>query len=79
MLARGSSPSTPLLARGSEVALFACGLFAGPGIGPLGFGALVHAAGFATALLGSGAGILLLGWLVVRKIVEMEPIGDAPA
>ena len=45
-------------ARGSAVALFACGLFAGQGIGPLLFGALVHASGFATALLASGAGIL---------------------
>ena len=64
-------------ARGSAVALFACGLFAGQGIGPLVFGALAHAAGFATALLASGAGLLLLGWLVVRKIVEMEPMDDA--
>ena len=64
-------------ARGSAVALFACGLFAGQGIGPLVFGALAHAAGFATALVASGAGLLLLGWLVVRKIVEMEPIPDA--
>ena len=64
-------------ARGSAVALFACGLFAGRGIGPLVFGALAHAAGFATALVTSGAGLLLLGWLVVRKIVEMEPIPDA--
>jgi len=63
-------------ARGSAVALFACGLFAGQGIGPLLFGALVHAFGFAAALLASGAGILLLGWLVVRKIVDMEPIPD---
>jgi MFS family permease len=65
-------------ARGSAVALFACGLFAGQGIGPLVFGALVHAAGFATALLASGMGILLLGWLVVRKIISMESVRDAP-
>jgi predicted MFS family arabinose efflux permease len=63
-------------ARGSAVALFACGLFAGQGIGPLLFGALVHAFGFPVALLGSSAGILLLGRLVVRRII---PVGDAPA
>jgi DHA1 family inner membrane transport protein len=63
-------------ARGSAVALFACGLFAGQGIGPLLFGALVHAFGFPVALLGSSVGILLLGRLVVRRII---PIGDAPA
>ena len=61
-------------ARGSAVALFACGLFAGQGIGPLVFGALVHAFGFPVALLGSSVGILLLGRLVVRRII---PMGDA--
>jgi predicted MFS family arabinose efflux permease len=63
-------------ARGSAVALFACGLFAGQGIGPLVFGALVHAFGFPVALLGSSVGILLLGRLVVRRII---PTGDAAA
>ncbi|MEP7058467.1 MAG: MFS transporter [Caldimonas sp.] len=57
-------------ARGSAVALFACGLFAGQGLGPLVFGALVHALGFPTALLGSAVGLVLLGRLVVRKIIE---------
>ena len=61
-------------ARGSAVALFACGLFAGQGIGPLVFGALVHAFGFPVALLASSVGILLLGRLVVRRII---PMGDA--
>ena len=61
-------------ARGSAVALFACGLFAGQGIGPLMFGALVHAFGFPVALLGSSVGILLLGRLVVRRII---PMGNA--
>ena len=61
-------------ARGSAVALFACGLFAGQGIGPLMFGALVHAFGFPVALLASSVGILLLGRLVVRRII---PMGDA--
>ena len=56
-------------ARGSAVALFACGLFAGQGIGPLVFGAMVQGFGFPAALLGSAAGILLLGRLVVRGII----------
>lgn len=57
-------------ARGSAVALFACGLFAGQGLGPLVFGALVHGFGFPAALWCSGIGLLLLGQLVVRKIIE---------
>jgi hypothetical protein len=56
-------------ARGSAVALFACGLFAGQGLGPLLFGALAHGAGFPAAVLACAAGLLLLGWLVVRRIV----------
>ena len=56
-------------ARGSAVALFACGLFAGQGLGPLLFGALAHGAGFAAALLACAGGLLALGWLVVRRIV----------
>ena len=56
-------------ARGSAVALFACGLFAGQGIGPLLFGALAHGAGFSAAVLACAAGLLALGWLVVRRIV----------
>jgi len=61
-------------ARGSAVALFACGLFAGQGIGPLAFGALVHAFGFPAAILGSSIGILLLGRLVVRRIVSVDGV-----
>ena len=56
-------------ARGSAVALFAAGLFAGQGIGPLLFGGLVHTLGFPAALLTSCAGLLLLGQLVVRKVI----------
>ena len=58
------------------MALFACGLFAGQGIGPLVFGALVHAFGFPAAILGSSVGILLLGRLVVRKIVPNDVAED---
>lgn len=56
-------------ARGSAVALFACGFFAGQGLGPILFGALVHAVGFAPALFACCIGLLALGPLVVRKII----------
>jgi len=56
-------------ARGSAVALFACGFFAGLALGPPLFGALVHAAGFTPALLAVALGVALLGRLVVGKVV----------
>lgn len=56
-------------ARGSAVALFACGFFVGQGLGPPLFGALMHAAGLTSALLVVALGIALLGRLVVRTIV----------
>jgi predicted MFS family arabinose efflux permease len=61
-------------ARGSAVALFACGFFIGIGIGPPLFGVWLHAAGFTGALLGAAIGVLLLGQVVVQRIV-----GPAPA
>ena len=57
-------------ARGSAVALFACGFFVGQGLGPLVFGALVHGGGFAVALLASGLGLVALGRVVVLRIVH---------
>lgn len=56
-------------ARGSAVALFACGLFAGQGLGPVLFGALARGFGFGTALWITAAGLVLLGQLVVRRII----------
>jgi predicted MFS family arabinose efflux permease len=56
-------------ARGSAVALFACGFFVGQGLGPPLFGALVRSWGFPAALLTSAVGLVLLGQVVVRKIV----------
>ena len=61
-------------ARGSAVALFACGLFAGQGLGPVVFGGLAHALGFPSALLATAAGLVLLGRLVVRRIIA-SPAG----
>jgi YNFM family putative membrane transporter len=56
-------------ARGSAVALFACGLFTGVALGPPLFGALMHATGFTFSLLAVALGIALLGRVVVRTIV----------
>lgn len=65
-------------ARGSAVALFACGLFVGIGLGPLWFGAVADVAGFRTALVVAAAGLLLLGQLVVRRVVvKLAPARDA--
>jgi predicted MFS family arabinose efflux permease len=57
-------------ARGSAVALFACGFFVGVGVGPLLFGVLLHATGFPVALWGAALGLLLLGRVVVHKVVR---------
>ena len=56
-------------ARGSSVALLACGFFAGQGIGPLLFGGLLHLAGPQTAMLGVAVAVLGLGRVVVAKVV----------
>ncbi|MFO1221068.1 MAG: MFS transporter [Burkholderiaceae bacterium] len=56
------------VARGSAVALFACGFFAGQGLGPLLFGALAAKWGYLAALLAMAAGLVLLGQLVVRRV-----------
>jgi len=56
-------------ARGSAVALFACGFFAGQGLGPPLFGAIVQGLGFPAALLATAVGLVLLGQVVVRKII----------
>lgn len=56
-------------ARASAVALFACGFFAGQGLGPLVFGALMHGSGFTAALVACALGLVLLGQGVVCKVV----------
>jgi predicted MFS family arabinose efflux permease len=56
-------------ARGSAVALFACGFFVGQALGPPLFGALMHGIGFSMALLAVALAIALLGRVVVRTIV----------
>jgi predicted MFS family arabinose efflux permease len=66
-------------ARSTAVALFACGLFTGVGLGPVFFGALMHATGFAGALGATAVGLLLLGQLVVRRITGPASVPSAPA
>lgn len=57
-------------ARGSAVALFACGFFIGHGLGPPLFGALLHGSGFTVALLSAALGLVALGQVVVRKVID---------
>jgi MFS family permease len=52
-------------ARGSAVALFACGFFLGQGLGPLVFGGLLHALGPQVSLVLVAAAIVVLGRVVV--------------
>jgi predicted MFS family arabinose efflux permease len=56
-------------ARGSAVALFACGFFIGQGLGPVVFGALLHGLGPRPALLAVAAVIVVLGRVVVARVV----------
>lgn len=60
-------------ARGSAVALFACGFFVGQALGPPLFGALMHILGFTAALLALALGIVVLGRVVVRAVVVSAP------
>lgn len=66
-------------ARGSAVALFACGLFAGQGLGPLLFGAALHRVGFTACLLTLAVGFVVLGQVVVRRVVPSSPPQRQPA
>ena len=60
-------------ARGSAVALFACGFFIGQGLGPLVFGALLHGLGARPALLAVAAVIVVLGRVVVARVIDRRP------
>jgi predicted MFS family arabinose efflux permease len=57
-------------ARGSAVALFACGFFAGQGIGPLIVGPLLHLAGPRAALAAIAIALVLLGRVVVTQVID---------
>jgi predicted MFS family arabinose efflux permease len=60
-------------ARGSAVALFACGFFLGQGLGPLAFGALLHGLGARPALLVVAAAMVVVGRIVVAQVIERRP------
>ena len=60
-------------ARGSAVALFACGFFIGQGVGPLVFGALLHGVGARPALVAVAAVIVVLGRVVVAQVIDRRP------
>jgi predicted MFS family arabinose efflux permease len=61
-------------ARGSAVALFACGFFIGQGLGPLVFGALLHGLGPRPALVAVAAVIVVLGRVVVTQVVARRVV-----
>jgi predicted MFS family arabinose efflux permease len=56
-------------ARGSAVALFACGFFIGQGLGTVVFGALLHGLGPRLALVAVAVVIVVLGRVVVARVV----------
>ena len=62
-------------ARGSAVALFACGFFIGQGLGPLVFGALLHGLGPRPALIAVALVIVVLGRVVVARVIDRRPEG----
>lgn len=64
-------------ARGSATALFACAFFAGQGVGPLLLGPLIRQLGMAWSLVLIGAGLLGLGWVVLRRV--LAPAAQARA
>ena len=57
-------------ARGSAVALFACGFFIGQGVGPLVFGGLLHGVGPRVALLATAVVVVAVGRVVVAQVID---------
>jgi YNFM family putative membrane transporter len=57
-------------ARGSAVALFACGFFAGQGIGPLIVGSVLHLGGPHVALAVIAVVLVGLGRVIVAKVID---------
>lgn len=57
-------------ARGSAVALFACGFFMGQGLGPLIFGGLRRLLGLPLSLVLVSAAIVVVGRVVVSRVIE---------
>ena len=65
-------------ARGSAVALFACGFFAGQGLGPPIFAALLHAVGPRAALVAVALVIVVLGHTLVVRVIDRRIVAGAP-
>ena len=65
-------------ARGSAVALFACGLFVGQGLGPPIFAALLHGVGAQAALVLVAVAIVILGRTVVARVIDRGIGAAAP-
>jgi predicted MFS family arabinose efflux permease len=64
-------------ARGSAVALFACGFFVGQGLGPIVFAALLHGLGPRPALVVVAAVIVILGRVIVARVIARPPTARA--
>jgi predicted MFS family arabinose efflux permease len=60
-------------ARGSAVALFACGFFVGQGLGPIVFAALLHGLGPRAALFAVGVALVVLGRVIVARVIDRRP------
>jgi predicted MFS family arabinose efflux permease len=57
-------------ARGSAVALLACGFFLGQAMGPPLFGALMHSSGVEPALFATALALVALGRVVLRQVAS---------
>jgi MFS family permease len=66
-------------ARGSAVALFACGFFVGQGLGPPVFAALLHALGPRGALFAVAIVIVVLGRTVVAQVIDRRAVVAVPS
>jgi predicted MFS family arabinose efflux permease len=64
-------------ARGSAVALFACGFFAGQGLGPPIYAALLHALGPRAALVAGAIVIVVLGRTLVARVIDRRIVAGA--
>ena len=65
-------------ARGSAVALFACGFFVGQGLGPPIFAALLHAVGPRAALVVVAIVIVVLGRTLVARVIDRRLVAGTP-
>jgi predicted MFS family arabinose efflux permease len=65
-------------ARGSAVALFACGFFLGQGLGPVIFAALLHGLGPRAALVAVAVVIVIVGRTVVTRVIDRRAVAATP-